>query len=347
MAGPSYAFGNDRFSIGASVFIQYATFNSKAHTATSLGVTQPDAEVGFRVLDFEFSRGSFFGISGNLGVRYQPIDGLFFGATFQLPNWRLGGSAETYVAEAGSLVSLDGSGSLLDASLYQDVFREVQGDTEVKTPAFLSLGAAYTIDGKHTLAADFDVYFAIDEYNFIQDPDIPPVRRGPAELPGLEEIRGFDGTVSDPGRTTVINGSLGADLWLTPEYSLLLGLFSDVSAIPNAAIDEVQQVDMWGGSFGVTKRSEGSELTAGITGRFGSGRFGGLEFRDNDFQDVAVDVRQWSLSLFVGGTATLFEDEEKKACVEACQAAEGQGDEPSAPASGPPAPPETAAQEGA
>jgi long-chain fatty acid transport protein len=325
--GPTYSVRFGRFHLGASVFLQYATQNLKRSILFGLG-RMIDADIAIlRSNNFEFTKVGFFGLTGNVGFLYRPTDRISIGLSAELPNVRVGGKATTFYADATSLVTLDAMGMPIDVSLYQDVFRDVEGDSRYRTPASLSVGFAYRLPDVVTLAADLDLFFPLDAFDFIDaDPPPPPIGQ-PGELPGLEDGRGFEARVRDPGREFVVNGALGADITLTEAFSLQLGLYTDFSAVPDDGIGDILQIDHLGYSVGVTRVTDDSSLTIGVYGRWGRGQAGGIEDQGDDFVPIAADATQWSITAFLAGHTTLFGGDEEECDDEEHDDADDAGDD--------------------
>ena len=309
-AGPSYAFRTGRVSFGASVFVQYATFNEKTSTATSFFFENDVSGIGAsRLLDFQFSSGEYFGLTGTLGALVELTSQTRLGLNIQFPSLRLGGQTTTYLAEATSLVDLDASGAIRDVSLYQDVFRRIEGDTDVRTPWVFSLGGSHYF-GKHLLAVDVDLFLPIARFDFVRGVD-PRVVPTPAELPGADDDRGFDGRVSEPRRNLVVNASIGVDIEASPKFHIMAGLYTDFSSVPTEALESYNQINLYGASFGIRHLGDSSTLTVGLTARYGQGSALGLNVSDRvEITQGPVDARQWSLALLVGGSRALNEDDE-------------------------------------
>jgi hypothetical protein len=309
MAGPSYAMRVGAFSIGASAFVQYASFNEKLSSSVAVYFADgAGGEAASRHLDFKFTSGTYFGLTGNLGMLLS-LPTTRLGVNVQMPSLRLGGSTKTYIAEAASFISLNPDGSFADGALYQDVLRDIEGNTRIRTPWVFSGGAAQRI-GAHMISADVDVYLPVASHAFVTGQGAVELPRSPAELPGLESDRGYDGRVEEPRRRLVVNAALGAHVEILEGYDLMLGAFTDFSNVPDSAREGNPQIDLFGGSVGVCRRGEDSDLTIGITGRYGRGSVSGFQIEGNDINSVITDARQWSLALVIGGSKSLSDDEQ-------------------------------------
>ncbi|MEM7607754.1 MAG: hypothetical protein AAF411_20560 [Myxococcota bacterium] len=326
-AGPSYAVKFGNVSFGASLFVQYATFTERFSSTTGIFFeTEDGGSGGSRVLDFEYSTGTYFGLTGTLGFLAELPSGTNLGATVQFPSLRLGGTTTSFLAEASSDVILDAGGSLADISLYQDIFREIEGDTNIRTPWHFAVGAAQKF-GPHLLSIDVDLYLSIDSYDFVSGADEVLIDIAPAELGDTLDLRGYDGRVTEPKRRTVVNLSLGGDFAVTDTLHMMFGIFTDFSSIPNSAIADYTQINLFGGSLGFRNVGEDSTLVVGVTARYGNGSALGLSLTEFlEPIENEVDARQWSISLVVGGSKSLTDGDDDEDEEEACEERNAEAD---------------------
>ncbi len=296
-AGPSYGFRWRNLFVGASAFLQYTQLETRNFLSFTADI---DGAIS-RFASFETLDAHIFGLVGVVGAMYQ-LDRWKLGVSAELPNIRLGGSATSFVANAESLVIPDPTNP--EASLYQDIFPEVSGRAAYKTPAKLSIGTSVSL-GRFMIAGDVDMHFPVGAYNRIRLNEPESQVGQPGELPGLEEDREVDNRSIDPGREFTVNASLGGRAPIVGDYSILMGVFTDFSGLPTdfEALSEGAAVDFLGGSVAVARTRPDSEFLLGITGRYGWGATNGVTFTDRT--DIKVDVREWSMSLFIAGQAKL------------------------------------------
>ena len=95
---------------------------------------------------------------------------------------------------------------------------------------------------------------------------------------------------------------------LTDALSLQLGFFTDLSAVPDAGIQALDQTDFYGGTASLTHRGEKSVVTGGLAGRYGTGTSYAVHVVRAVPQFTTTDVRQWSVTVFVSGSTTAFDD---------------------------------------
>lgn len=319
LAGPSYGIRYDRFYFGASLFVQYLTLDIDRDTAVT--AVREDGGGGAEVLrshEFQHVTSRFFGLTGNVGALVRPVEGLALGVNLWLPNVRLGGKGEAFAVDSTSSVAIDDAGNAVtgpngnpsDVTLYQDVARDLEGDSQFDVSPSLSLGASYTKKGAFIIAGDVDIHFAADAYDLVQVPS-PDPGTSPGELGDPSEFRGIDPLVRDPGRDLTVNGSVGASVVMTEDYWLQLGAFTDLSAVPNEGVQALNQTDYYGGTVSVTRSSERSLLTAGIAGRYGTGTSFALDVVEAVPEFTTTDIRQWALTIFVSGSTQAMGDSDE------------------------------------
>lgn len=311
LVGPSYAMRIGSFHLGVSVFVLHvhadatrsltATFNEDAALAT------------YRTSSFEYTSGSFFGLTGTAGVLWVPNDYFALGLRMRLPALRIGGSAETFYTESSSFVADDAATMTTSVlELHQDVYANIEGDVNYHVPVSFSLGFSAGVPDRFRISADVRLYLPLDSYELVEGGLVraSPMQR---ELPG-GTVREIDTLIRDPGRRLVVNGAIGFDVRFLHEFFLLGGLFNDMSAVPDEGLADLGQVDMWGASLGVSRRTDSTTFTLGVTGRFGFGETSGIRFERTSegpaVLDVTSELFQWSLTLFIAGSTVLGDDPE-------------------------------------
>ena len=314
LIGPSYGIRFGRISLGASAFLQYVSTSAEAQTVVTVSGADPmtGAAATYRQESFQYTTTDYYGLTGVIGVMARVHDRFSIGARVRLPNLRIAGSASTYYSVTGSAVVTDAMGTTTTA-LYQDAYREVESDTDYRYPLSFALGAAYRDERRLRIAVEGSLHVPLDPYATLEGAFQPPPAGQPGELPGLESERGFDPTVTDPGRRLVANAAIGTEFLLAGDFSMLLGFFTDFSAVPDDGVDEHEQIDSLGASFAVSRLHAGTSLTVGAVGRYGTGRAVGLAITDAGLEQSDVDVTLWSITLFVAGSSTLGADEPEDA----------------------------------
>lgn len=315
LVGPSYGLRVGRISIGASLFVQYVSMSVEDQLVLTVAGTDPmtGESATYRQESFQYTTTDYYGLTGVLGVLLRPHDRWSIGARVRLPNLRIAGSATTYRSVTSSAVVTDAMG-VTTTSLYQDAYREVESDTDYRYPVSFALGAAYRNERRLRIALEVSLHLPLDPYATLEGELQPPPAGQPGELPGLEGERGFDPTVVDPGRRLVVNLALGTQIHLAGDFSMLAGIFTDHSAVPDDGIDEQEQIDSFGLSLALSRLHAGTSLTVGATTRLGQGRATGLRVDDaGQLVGNEVDVTFWSVTLFVAGSSTLGADDPEAA----------------------------------
>lgn len=234
------------------------------------------------------------------------------GLRVRLPTWSITGSAETFYSEAGSYVVQDPEGNLVDEALYQDVYRDLESEVHYRNPLAVALGVAWGRKGAFQIAADLKLHLPLDRYLLVDGPTVDAAVDRPGEIPGLEDQRSFDPSISDPGRRLVVNGAVGAHVPLFDEYAALFGVFTDFSSVPDTGYRELDQIDQFGLSLGARRVGEDGTLAVGVVGRYGTGRTAGIRFSD-EVESISPAIERWSVTVLISGSAFLGGAEESEA----------------------------------
>ena len=304
MAGPSWAVQLGKIHLGATLLGQYVTFSTKQQLSLTLPVQAQDQLHTSRLNDFDFTEGTFMGATAILGALYKPLPELSTGLRIGLPNLRLAGEAKSHFSEARSTVATDQDGGLADLTLYQDVFRSLEGKTHYRTPLSVSAGLAWQITPKLMLSADLDYYFPLKARPLVDG----QVEQSPANYPGefgTDGPRSHGSIIDDPGRERVLNGAVGLAWDWVPGWAALCGGYTDFSAVPDAGIGELAQVNRLGATIAVSRQDDKSTLMVGLSGTHGRGKAMGLLFSDTGIAETTPVLEQWSATVFVAGSALL------------------------------------------
>lgn len=194
--GVSYAMRvHRRFSFGVSLFFPLrdrsllsktqATFNDQVAASTQVDLSSLHVS-----------------LLGMVGVRWEPIDGLFFGATFRTPNARI-------------LSTAKGSVSTFDADMSGRADVNLSG-VQYKLPWRASFGVAYAQARRFSVAADISVHGAVDPYTFLEGTD----NVGMPIEPELSLVQ----------KDSVVNTNIGAEYWLGGIVPVRAGFFTNFSA---------------------------------------------------------------------------------------------------------------------
>jgi hypothetical protein len=211
-AGPTYGFRvHPRVGVGASLFLTWRNRDliTKLHGIRAGQIAES--------AQFDVSM-SHLSLLLLLGVRVEPVDGLFLGATFRTPNLRLAGSAEV------TLVSFNPEGRTRTPL--------VSAATQYRIPWRASFGIAFAREKRFAVAADLSVHGGTDPYLAIEDETLPRA-------------------VSEIAKRRVVNVNLGVEYYLARVLPVRLGFFTNFSAQADPR-PEVQQAAVLGlnGSLG-------------------------------------------------------------------------------------------------
>ncbi|MBI3777183.1 MAG: hypothetical protein HY273_16850 [Gammaproteobacteria bacterium] len=95
----------------------------------------------------------------------------------------------------------------------------------------------------------------------------------------------------------VLNFAFGSELYLTSQWALRAGVFSNLANTPElstAKSGQLEHVDLYGGSFSVTNFTRNSSLTVGINGSIGNGQA--------QVSTSVQDLQVWTLTTFIAAS---------------------------------------------
>jgi long-chain fatty acid transport protein len=273
----SYAIRPWRFlQAGLSVGVAIRT-----GTMTSFVAAVPDdgtATAYLPALDFFDGEATIASLFLQAGVIVMPSERLRLGVAVTTPHFRLVGSGRATLMAA---VSDPASWQLTSSGSRDDVSYRWQ------VPLAVALGAAW-VARRFTIAADVRIHAPAERYAVLEHPDV--------------------GTLVSNERAAVVNASLGGELHLHPRVALRLGVFSNLSSLPEAEIVQGRdRIHLLGLATGASVRtSAASALSFALQAQLGSGsgraprlRYEGGVLRS---ENVLVDSSQQSLVVSVGGS---------------------------------------------
>jgi hypothetical protein len=247
VAGPTYAMQvSDALAIGASLHASFASHRSLlAATATTYGTSPSPINSMF----YSGSRGDAFQLDATFGATYR-FGKQTVGVSLRSPSVHVYG-----VGGANRQSYFDGAGSA--ASLVS-----VSGSFVSRSPPRIALGTG--LEGKWGMAElNTSLDFPINSYS--------------ADLEG-RQIETRESVVDDrPTRLIlserargVVNFSAGSEVFMSPKVSLLTGLSTDISAVPQGALRGGSLFNYYpykshriAGSFGFSSHGDGGELLLG------------------------------------------------------------------------------------
>jgi len=253
-AGPTYAMSiNDELSIGASLHGSFATHRGiLASTATTYGSTPTPITSMF----YNGARGDSFQFSATVGATYR-VDHSTLALAVESPSVHVYG-----VGSANLSTHFEGAGS-------GSTVTAVSGSFVSRTPLRVSIGAG--VEGRWgSVEVNASLHAPQSAYE--------------AELDGRVINRTGD-VVDDQPTTvrlsestrTVVNGGVGAQLFVYPSVSLLGGLSTDFSAIGTSDLRGTlvnyfpSRTHRLGASFGVGSHGDGGDLLIGAEASLGWG----------------------------------------------------------------------------
>jgi long-chain fatty acid transport protein len=264
--GPSLGYlVNDRFSLGASVFVVYRSMVSKQNWTVAQTTVPPGdiVEQATRIYDIDFSN---YGLLALLGAQYRLTDHLFLGATVQTPVVNLRGTGELLYAETTPVQ---------DILIHSDGMKSLN-----RLPARFSLGAAWRETGRFAVEADVTYHLPVSY----------------SELEGTDDWTGAD-VEYFLRRLAVVNANLGGEYYVMKNYPLRAGFFTNISSAPEP--DPLiplttDQIDMYGVTLSVGNETEHTTINVGLTYVWGDGKTLGY---GQDYTTSVVETRESYLLL--------------------------------------------------
>ena len=278
---------DERWSVGASLFVAYRTLRETEDVACSAGSnrfstasTNVDLAVAAMLANF--------GVKARIGDRWR------FGATFSTPSARIFNVGRVAVQR----------GSALSEDIPPEFFaRELSGLTaDTRFSPTVRLGGAYIVPDTATLTLDLQ-FHAGTEYDLYTLP------------PGSEDVDAAITTVRRIERNPVLNVSAGVEYLFVKEFSVSFGLFSNFSSAPpieggvgqTFRRDQLARVHAAGGSLVLGFFNEYTLTRVGGIVSYGDGsdvvpRTPGLAVLGQPDEFVKVDFSQLFVFLFVSST---------------------------------------------
>lgn len=96
---------------------------------------------------------------------------------------------------------------------------------------------------------------------------------------------------------SVLNFALGSELYLTSQWALRAGVFSNLANTPELSTTksgQLEHVDLYGGSFSVTRFTRNSSLSVGVNGSIGNGQA--------QVSTSVQDLQVWTLTTFIAAS---------------------------------------------
>lgn len=288
-AGPTYAMNvNDALSIGGSLHFSFASHRS---LMTSSGTTLRGGASPINSLFYAGSRGDSFQLTGIVGATYA-LGRQKLGIAFEPPSLHVYGRGG-----ANRHTSFDGSGtetSILNA----------QGSFSSQSPMRISIGSGFergwglfevNASFNHSLNTAYDA--ELEGFHTRVQGD--RVDDQPVTLSLAERARG------------VVNLSAGAEVFLSQKLSILSGLSTDFSAVPDGGLKGSlfnyypYRTNRLAASAGFSSHGSGGDLVVGTELSYGWGE----RLAVNSYQlppDIAAtDHRTYQILLTVAGATTL------------------------------------------
>ena len=264
--GPSAGYlVDDRFSLGASIFVVYRSAVAKQNWTVAQTTVPPGdiANLSTRIYDLDFSN---YGLLALLGAQYHITDHLLLGATVQTP-----------------VINLSGTGQLLyaETSPAQDILVHADGmKSQNRLPARFSLGAAWREQGRYAVEADVTYHLPVSY----------------SELEGTDDWTGLE--VDYPlRRLPVVNANLGGEYYVMKNYPVRAGFFTNISSAPEPdplVPLTTDQIDMYGFTLSVGNETEHTTINVGLSYSWGRGESLGF---GEDYTTSVVGTRESQLFL--------------------------------------------------
>lgn len=288
-AGPTYAMNiDDRLSIGASLHFSFASHRS---LMTGTSTTHGAGPSPINSMFYAGSRGDSFQLGGIVGATYA-LGRQKLGIAIEPPSLHVYGKGG-----ANRHTNFDGAGA-------ETNILTAKGSFSSQSPLRVSLGTGFEREWglfevnatySHALGSAYRAVLEGDQVRVRGD----RVDDQPVELDLSERARG------------VVNFSAGAEVFLTPKLSVLSGVSTDFSAVPDGGLRGTlinyypYQTNRLAASGGFASHGSGGDLVVGTELSFGWGE----RLAVNSYQlppDLATtDHRTYQILFTIAGATTI------------------------------------------
>jgi hypothetical protein len=277
-AGPTYAMNvNDNLAIGASLHLSFASHRS---LMTSTATTTRAGSSPLNSMFYAASRGDSFAVTGILGATYA-LGRQKLGIAIEPPSLHVYGRGG-----ANRHSNFDGAGGT--TSIYT-----AQGSFASASPLRVSIGSG------------FEREWGLFEVNASYSQPL-----GSAYEAELEDDQNVTLTLSERARG-VVNLGAGAEVYLSPKLSVLSGLSTDFSAVPDGGLRGSffnyypHRTNRLAAAGGIASHGAGGDLIVGTELSVGWGERLAVNSYQLPPDLVPTDHRTYQILVTVAGATTL------------------------------------------
>ncbi len=264
LLGPTFAYrAHPRFAVGISLHGQINTFNSVL-TLSDVRETGTDGINSF--INYTSSQDILnLGMVAALGVRWEPTDSLLLGLSIRSPTIHFYGHGTGF-----SQVSYAASAT----NKADTVTQTAEGETRRELPLRINFGLAWRVPRSWALALDVNFY-----------------------LPHQYLLVSNAGTSVVEALNFTVNGALGFEYYIWPEYPIRAGFFTDLSprGAPLPGSSGGDRVDTFGLTLTGSQSTERTSTSVGVVASYSFIQTVGLDLSNGSYSEFITWGRQFRL----------------------------------------------------
>lgn len=308
LIGPSYAYRlNSRVSIGLSVFYARRTYSVLDQVTERIIKPEIDSvPVGYTEIHERVDTQEA-GIFMKCGALWRVTPKWSLGAVISTPAVQLYGKGEYTYRYIDATPSDLIDGDIDDDDDIERFYEESANEsTFTQYPWMLGLGASYGQEGEWRLALSTNIYMPLT-YDRV-DPDDEEVAEGR-----------FTNFITLVERKLTINTSIGGELYMTPQWPVRMGVFTNLASSPEldqsrTDSPQLSHVDLYGLSLSVGYEENNASINFGIETQVGAGYETSLD-SDLNIDDQELFRRrkreQYRVLFFISGALNFVSNKAK------------------------------------
>lgn len=285
--GPSYSLQiSDTFTIGLSIFGSYRKRKSINSQVTQKNEDPVNSQGIYPFAVFNTNQTKkVLGVVSILGLQFMPGKNLSIGLKGSLESTFSNKFEEHYTQKIASTGSADSSQNLLILGNYSKKVTDYQYAMDY------AIGAAFFVSKNFILSADIKMNPAKDYKILVRDLNPSNNNFGYVNNDlNLAEPRYLILTASTE---TVINGALGMEYYVTPNFPVRLGAFTNFANTKESSPQAGgEHIDLYGGTLGIAWQTANSSISLTSMFQYGTGK----SFKYDAVKDATSMAYSFSLT---------------------------------------------------
>jgi long-chain fatty acid transport protein len=267
LIGPSLSYRyTPKLALGAAL---YGSLHSFAQRLDLTDVAPREAGGADFVQLFLSREEQNIGAMAQVGARYELTDRVFLGASLRSPTLHVSGSGKLYTRLASA------SGEPQTSTILS---RTTDVETQRLLPLRASVGGAYVVPGRYAISADVALHAPLAYESILSEDE------------ALAERVDY---------STVVNGALGFEYFVTPTVPIRVGLFTDFSAAPVPTIEpggsSEDHIDFYGATLSASLVTENTSTSIGLVGSYGSAKLVGIDLSGSRYSLFETTGEQYRI----------------------------------------------------